>query len=132
MSQAIETLKEMARLTMLSNKLNDIQLKNLSMFPMVFFNGISQVTMDYDLSNNLAVDTEEDANKLDIKYTFETATQHLIVKYYLEVNETEAQENLPKRFEALESSVRGLLWKDIKINVFINNKLSYESKNERR
>lgn len=127
LSKAMETLKEMAKLTMLSNKLNDIQLKNLSMFPLIFFNKINQVTVDYDLSNNLAVDTEEDSNKLDIKYTFESATQHLTVKYLLETNESVEQDSLAKRFDALETSVRGILWKDINVKVYINNKLLIES-----
>ena len=38
-----ELLSEMARLTALSGRISDVQIKNLQMFPLVFFDGIPNV-----------------------------------------------------------------------------------------
>lgn len=118
----------MAKLTMLTNQLNEIQLKNLKLFPFVFFEGINELMMDYDLSNNIDVSTEEDKEKVDIEYKVETKTDNLRVSYHLTLEPAIQQTHMPKRFEALEGSVRGLLWKDIKVQVFLNGIKAFESK----
>lgn len=126
-----EKVREMAKLSLLTNKLNPIQEKNLKMFPLVFFNGVKSAKMDFDLSNTqMGVDTEEDQKNIDLKYKFKKAdTSHLRVSYYLEIDENADNGYVNKRYEAIENSVRNLLWKEIKIQVFINNKLTYESAN---
>lgn len=121
----------MAKLTLLTNKLNPIQEKNLKMYPFVFFNGVRYVKVDYDLSNDQMVESEERPDDLEITYKLNKAdVSHLRVTYHLDVDEEEKNDNLPKRFESIEQSVRNLLFKEIKVQVFINGKLRFESKQD--
>lgn len=141
MSNTEEQIREMARLTLLTNRLNPIQEKNLKLYPLIFFNGVSEAKMDFDLSNDQMVETiesvdkkenekKENYNELNIKYEFsKPETRHLRVSYHLTIDEKADNAHLEKRFEATEKSVRNLLFKEIKVEVFINGKLAYESKN---
>ena len=129
-SSTEEQVREMAKLTLLTNKLNPIQEKNLKMYPLIFFNGIKSAKMDFDLSNDQMVDSEENQKDLELTYQFRKAdTSHLRVSYHLEIDESADNSHLEKRFEAIEKSVRNLLFTEIKVQVFINSKLAYESKN---
>lgn len=128
MSKAQETMQELARLTLLSNKLSDVQLKNLQMYAFVFFDGVKELKLDYDLSNNMEVESEEDAKNIDVTYKFHPKSDHLRVSYYLTVTPGTEQPNIERRFASLESSVRHILWKDIKVQLFINDKMILESK----
>jgi hypothetical protein len=125
-----EKIREMAKLSLLTNKLNDIQVKNLKMYPLVFFNGIKEAKMDYDLSNDQMVDSMENKSDLEVTYQFHRpSSRHLRVSYHLDIENSADNANLDKRYEATEKSVRNLLFKDIKVQIFINSKLAYESKN---
>lgn len=120
----------MAKLAILSNKLNDIQLYNLKMFPFIYFDNISEVSMDYDLSNTMDVSTEEDSKSMDIAYeVINGSGSNLRVSYDLSIMSTDAIEHLDNRCAHLEASVRNLLWKEIKVKVSINGKNVFESKN---
>lgn len=124
-----QQVREMAKLTLLTNKLNPIQEKNLKMYPLVFFNGIKSAKMDFDLSNDQMVDSEENKKDIELTYQFRKAdTSHLRVSYHLEIDETADNNHLDKRFEAIEKSVRNLLFTEIKVQVFINSKLTFESR----
>lgn len=127
---AQEIAQEMARLTLLTNKLNDVQLQNIKMFPFVFFDGVNEVAIDYDLSNNTIIDTEEDTKNLEIDYKFSSETNHLRVTYHLTIDQAIQQTHMHTRFMALEGSIRNLLWKEIKVQVFINGVKAFESQNE--
>lgn len=127
----------MAKLTLLTNKLNSIQEKNLKMYPLVFFNGIKSAKVDFDLSSDqMAVDTtetvdkKEDHTELNIKYEMnKVETRHLRVSYHLEIDELADNSSIEARYSAITQAVRNLLFKEIKVQVFINAKLAYESKN---
>lgn len=100
------------------------------MYPLVFFNGVISAKMDFDLSNNQMVDSEERPDDLELTYKFSKAdTSHLRVSYHLEIDEQADNGSLDKRFSAIEQSVRNLLFKEIKVQVFLNGTLRYESKN---
>jgi hypothetical protein len=125
----------MARLTLLTNRLNPIQEKNLKLYPLVFFNGVTEAKVDFDLSSDQLIETLESVDKkdthteLNVSYKFDKAeTRHLRVTYHLTIDETADNSHLDKRFEAIEKSVRNLLFKEIKVQVFINSKLAFESK----
>ena len=128
MSKAKEIVLEMARLTMLSNKLNDVQLTNLKMYPFIYFENIMQVTVDYDLSNQMSMNTEENSKDVEIDYTISGSTNHLHVSYYLEFQKGMKQAHLENRYAALEQSVRGLLWKDVVVKIYFEGVIVYESK----
>ena len=52
-------LKELAQLSMLANRISEIQEKNLKLFPFVFFEGLKEVTIDYDLGHGVNEGTKE-------------------------------------------------------------------------
>jgi len=109
----------MAQLTILSGRLNELQQKNIEMYPLVFFNGVKSVRVNYDL--------------LQIKPTEEGPVKNnSTVDYYLSIDEKEPNAHLDNRFMALESSIRNLLWDDIKVSVYFNDIKVYEGANERR
>jgi hypothetical protein len=123
-------VREMAKLTISTNKLNDIQIKNLKMYPFVFFNGVSQATLDYDLGTVREVTEALDKKSMELSYDIGQANiSHLRVSYGLVMDETQDNDHMEKRFEAIEKSVRNLLFDQIKVQVSINSKLVYESKN---
>lgn len=113
--QIEQTIREMAKLTMLSNKINEIQEKNLKMFPLVFFNGVRKVVIDYDLTVNKTLDDTP-------------ATTNSWVHYDLTIDETQENPKLDFRFEHLEKNVRNLFWNNVKIKVLFNDRIVFESK----
>ena len=122
-----QKLREMAKLSLLNNKINPIQEKNLKMFPLVFFNDVKEVKIDYDLTNLAMINTEEDAEKVEINYKIgNVETKHFRVSYHVTLDEAN-NTNLEKRFEALKVAVRNLFWNNIKVEVFFNEKLVYTS-----
>lgn len=128
MSKQLEELREMAKLTVLSNRLNDLQIKNLTNFPFVFFDSVTEVALDYNLSNTMDVSTEEDTKDLNIKYEISTDPKLQHITYKLKVSNMQFNVQLDKRLQALEQSVRSIFWNDLKVRIFINNNLEFESK----
>lgn len=129
MSNTQETLREMARLTMLTNKLNDVQIKNLKMYPFVFFEGVRELNLEYDLSNNLDVSTEENKKDLDVKYDVSTETKHQFITYRITVDDRAFglnQEHIQNRYNSIVAATRNIFWKDLKVNVYLNNMLLTE------
>ena len=117
-----ELLSEMARLTALSGRISDVQVKNLQMFPLVFFQEVQEVKCDYDLSHKS--DVLEDT---DGKLIINTPTRNNYVAYYLTLDETKNTEDLDKRYLALEKSVRTLFWTDLSVEVYFNGQIKYKS-----
>ena len=118
-----ELLSEMARLTALSGRISEVQERNLKMFPLVFFDGIQEVKIDYDLSYKSDVLEDEISGKLIIN----APTRNNYIAYYLTLDETKNTTDLDKRYMALEKSVRALFWTDISIEVYFNNQIKYKS-----
>lgn len=129
-----QQIREMAKLSLASNRISEVQEKNLKMYPLIFFDSVKKAEIDYDFTNNQTVETEEDRKNLEIKYKFNKLdTKHFRVSYYLTVEDTltgftAQNEHMDKRFKALEDSVRNLFWKETKVEVFINGVKQYESK----
>lgn len=131
MSEKIDEkyVRDMARLVLLSNRLSSFHEKNLKLFPLVFFNGIKTTKIEYDFSNNLDADIDANKNNLNVNYKInKPSTENLKTSYFLEIDPKVDNSNMDKRLEALENSVRNLLWKNVKVQIFINDKLEYESK----
>jgi len=101
------------------------------MYPLVFFNGIKSAKVDFDLSNDqMLVDSNENKSDLEITYQFNKAeTRHLRVSYHLEIEENADNSSIDARYLAITKAVRNLFFKETKVQVFINDKLAYESKN---
>lgn len=128
LSDTKDILKKMAQLSISTNQINEIQQKNLKMFPFVFFNGVKSVTIDYDLTNHSKVLFDTNPKTMEIVYKFDKPiTENFRVAYELEIDEKEDNSQLPKRFEALEKAVSTLLWSGIPVQVKFNGKQVYPS-----
>lgn len=118
MSDLRKHLKELAQLSLLANKISETQIKNLQMFPFVFFEGVKEVRIDYDLGHGSDKDKE-------VKH-------RPFMDYYLTMSKDDLEINrinigLERRSKALEFSVRELFWNDIKVKVFVGPDMIYES-----
>lgn len=123
-----DILKKMAQLTISSNQINEVQQKNLKMYALVFFNGVKTVKIDYDLTNTSTVDFDTDPVKMDIVYKFQKPkTDNFKITYYLEIDESQGNSSLDKRFDALEKAIATLFWTGIPIEVLFNGKSVYKS-----
>lgn len=118
-----EIVREMAKLSVLTDKITDVHEKNMKMYPFVFFEGLTRAEVAYNLSNDGTFITEKES---DIGVGAQK-TQHMRVIYRLTLDER-LNGNLPKRFQALEDSIRNLFWKQITVEVYLNEKLAYKSK----
>lgn len=124
----LQTVRDMAKLSMLTGRISEDQVKNLKMYPLVFFEGVSKATVDFDLSNNMSVEVDQ-PGKVDLDYKWNASdTKNLRVSYHLTIDES-LNSNLDKRFKAIEESVHTIFWKQVRVEVFFNTKLVYESKN---
>lgn len=108
-------IKEMALLTVLSNKINPIQEQNLKMYPMVFFQGVKSVKIDFDLQHRKTTMDEPVINSN-------------IVSYYITIDENAQNEHLAERFKYLEQSVKNLFWNDLTVEVYFNDIIKFKSK----
>ena len=117
-----ELLCEMARLTALSGRISEVQERNLKMFPLVFFEGVQECKVDYDLSHKSDV-LEDTSGNLVIN----TPTRNAYVSYYLTLDESQ-NSDLDKRYMALEKSVRTLFWTDLTVEIYFNGNIKYKSK----
>lgn len=113
-----EKVKDMAKLSILANRISEIQEKNLKAYPFVFFNEVKTVSIDYNLGHT---QTKSIPGEKEIKWD-------TWVSYYLELNES-ANPNQERRFFCIEEAARVLFWKDLIVRVYFNGKKMYESKN---
>jgi hypothetical protein len=121
----LEKIKEMAKLTMVSGRINSIQEKNLKMYPFVFFDGIKNAKIDYDFSNAAMIESKEDKKAIEIAYKIKKPeTCNMYVAYHLEL-ESDKNDHLEKRFKALENAIHTLFWKEVKIKVYFNDKIVF-------
>lgn len=127
-------VKEMAKMSVLSNKINEIQEKNLKLFPFIFFNGIKSIKIEYDLSHTKALtaqetpkDTAEAALSL-VSYLNNPVIANNYVSYYLEIDEKQENPYIEKRFITIEKAVRDLFWTNVSVEVYFNSKIAFKSK----
>lgn len=112
-----ETVREMARLTILSGRINSIQEKSLKMYPLIMFDGVKSATIHYNLGHD-GMDSENPDPQ-----------NHNGTQVIFDLDAPEEQTNAEKRCKHLEVAVRELLWSDVQIEVMFNHKLFYKSSN---
>lgn len=105
MSDSEAKVRELAKLSILSNRISEVHEKNLKAYPFIFFNGVSEASVDYDLER-------------DGKYH---------VSFSLTVKIDGSNPFLEKRLEALDKSVKNLFWKEVSISVNLNGKKVFDS-----
>jgi hypothetical protein len=114
----------MAKLTIFSNKISDVQEKNLKTWPFVFFEGVKSVMIDYDLQRI------DDITLDDKNLSINKPRSNNYVKYTLMIDENVSNSNIERRYSALESSVRGLFWKNVVVEIVFNDRTVYKSKTD--
>ena len=123
MSDDIESqVKGMASLVLSSGRLSEFHERNLKMYPLIYFNGVTEIKIDYDLAVRHDADVDQKNN-----LTLKKPLQSCIVSYYLKLDES-LQDSVQKRFDALETSVRTLFWKDLPVEIYFNDKIVFKSK----
>jgi hypothetical protein len=103
---AEQSIADLTKLGLFFGRISEVHIKNLKAFPFIFFNGVSKTSnMDYDI-----------ATKKD---------QDSTISYNLDM--TEENDHLDKRYKAIETAVRDLFWKEMKVKISINGKEVYKS-----
>ena len=93
-----EFLTEMKKLVILTKRLSEFHINNLKNFPVIAFEGIERVSIDYDLKSTPG----------HISYTIETKKKRF--------------KNRQKRLEDIRAWARSLLWKEIDVKITLNGK----------
>jgi hypothetical protein len=98
-----QILEEHKKLAMLSNNLSDFQLENLKTYPFIVFDSIESAKIEYDVHLK---DNRTSVVKYHIKSTKEVDTLNFV----------------SERVSSLKQWVRKLLWNEIVVEVFYNDK----------
>jgi hypothetical protein len=120
---AANVVKDMAKLVLVAGKISDMHVKNMQMYPLIYFNGVKTVKIDYDLSHKADALVDKDNN-----LTINAPHRSNVVTYYLTMHEGAVNDKLDKRYAALTASIRTLFWKDVVVEVFMDEKIVYKSK----
>ena len=105
MSNSESKVRELAKLSILSNRISEIHEKNLKAYPFIFFNGVKEAAIDYDLERG----------------------QKNYVKFTLTLKDDKETPSMEKRLTALDQSVKNLFWKEVSTSVILNGKEVYNS-----
>ncbi len=118
-----QIVKDMAKLVMVSGKLSEMHEKNMKTYPLIFFNGVKEAKVEYDVSHKANALVDKDSN-----LTVTAPTRNNFVSYHLKIEENADNPNMERRYAALEASIKTLFWKDIKVEIHINDICVYKSK----
>ncbi|HEY5235634.1 MAG TPA: hypothetical protein VIJ14_05610 [Rhabdochlamydiaceae bacterium] len=99
------SIQDLTKLVLFSGRISEVHVRNLKSFPWIFFNFVKECHLDY----GFAKAKEEES----------------FVHYRLNIEGD--NDGLPKRYQALESAVRSLFWKEVKVKVSINDQEVFKS-----
>jgi len=108
MSNLEAKVRELAKLSILSDRISDFHKQNMETFPRIYFNGFKEASIDYDLKRG---------NK---NY----------VNYRIQLKEGSENPSLEKRLEALDKSIKNLFWKEVSVSVELDGKRVFSSEVE--
>jgi hypothetical protein len=98
-------IADITKLGMFFGRISEVHIQNLKNFPWIFFNDLTEVTLDYSVASK-----KEDSS---------------MVSYGLVI--AKENDNLEKRYKAIEDAVRALFWKEVHVKIFINHKEVFKS-----
>lgn len=102
---AEQSIADLTKLGLFFGRISEVHMENLKAFPFIFFNDVLKATMDYEI-----------ATKKD---------QDSTISY--DVHVSKENDHLEHRYKAIETAVRDLFWKEMKVRVSINGKEVYKS-----
>jgi hypothetical protein len=85
-------------------RLSETHLRNLQSAPFIYFEGVKEVNLSYDLDSK--------STSWFVRYEFNTDVE---------------QDHLKERSEYLEKAIRLLFWKEVSLQLQINGKEVYKS-----
>jgi len=109
----LKQLKDMAQMSAITGKISTVQERNLKMYPLVFFDGVERVEINYDLS---PIRSSENGSDLVAAKSF--------VAYDIKTDGREVM-NLNRRCAAIDRAVATLLWSGIHVEVFVDGVQKY-------
>ena len=104
---ALSNQEDLTKLMLFFGRLPEPHIKSLESYPFIFFNDLKEAKLDY------SVETTD-------------KTKPTLFSYDLTLN-LATNDQLPKRYKALEDAVRKLFWKEAKIKVIIHGNEVYKS-----
>lgn len=107
MSDKTPSLQDLTKLVMFSGRLSSVHIKNLEAFPFIYFNDLNEAKLDY------SIETTDKKQPTTFSYNLALAL--------------ESNDHLDKRYKALETAVRALFWKEVKVSITINGLEVYKS-----
>jgi hypothetical protein len=125
-----ELVKEMAKLTITTGKVNPIQEYNMKMYPFVFLEGVKTISVDFDLRSTPIIDTSSKDG--DTVFSIEKPNvEDMYVNYNIAVDEEFFEINKEiNRLQGIEKSIHNLFWTGIKVKIVINNEIVYGKEDE--
>ena len=115
----LKQLKDMAQISMVTGRISTIQEKNLKLYPFIFFDGVLEVEISYDLS---PIKSAENGSDLVATKSF--------VTFDIKTDRREIQD-LDRRCTAIDRAVATLLWSGIIVEVVIDGDRKYGDPNGR-
>ena len=112
--KVLNLIKEMSHMTIFLNKLSSAQVKSMQSYPFIYFNGVNNIELDYNLES--------------IKEDGEPTKGASYVKYFIYLDPFADNNNMPYRLKTLEDSIKSLFWKEVNVEVYINDELKHKSK----
>ncbi len=99
------SLKDLTSLGVFSGRISEVHMINLKNFPWIFFNGLKEAAMDYDIDH-----MREDKAIVHYDLTIDIENDHI-----------------QERCMAIESAVRSLFWKEMTVVISINKEEVFKS-----
>jgi len=99
-------VRELAKLSILTNRISEVHEKNLKAYPFIFFNGVKEASVEYDLERG-------EGNQVSLSLLLNNGADNPFME---------------KRFEALDTSIKNLFWKEVTVSVKIDGKEVFNSK----
>lgn len=117
MKNTTAILDDMRKITILTGEISSVHEQSLTKWPYIVFDNVKDVEIKYDLSKQAQEDLK--GNSVDFYITLPT-----------EMEDTSNIEGFDFRCKTLTLWVADMFWTDIKVSVFINDKLKYKSKED--
>lgn len=105
MSNTESKVRELAKLSILSDRISEFHEENLQTYPFIFFNGVKEAKIDYNLKRG----------------------EKNYVSYDIALKDGSENPSLEKRLESLDKSIKNLFWKEVSVSVYLNGKKTFDS-----